>query len=219
MTTSTSSKSSQPGPAVIKVGGSLLEWPELPRRLEAFLNNERRTGDPSSAPIILIAGGGPVADLIRTMDRIHGLGEEQAHWLAIDAMNLSAGILAALLPGAVVVDRPDAIDRACDRGQIAVLAPRRFLEDIDNRRPDPLPASWDVTSDSIAARIATGLNASRLVLLKSASLTPGAGLAEAARLGLIDPVFPSVARELKIVEYVCLREAGTTINATKTLSW
>ena len=81
-----------------------------------------------------------------------------------------------------------------------------------------MPASWDVTSDSIAARIAAGLHASRLVLLKSASLPPGADRAEAARLGLVDPVFPSVARELKIVEYVCLREAGTTFNATQTLS-
>ncbi len=203
---------------MIKVGGSLLQWPELPRRLVAFLDDDRRDRDLTRSRCILIAGGGPAADLIRTMDRIHGLGDEQAHRLAIHALDLNAWILASLLPGCVVVDRPEAVDQAFDRGQIAVLAPRRLLEEIDNRRPDPLPASWDVTSDSIAARIAVGLGASRLVLLKSASLPPGVGRAEAAKLGLVDPFFPSVARELKVVEYVCLREIGTTFNATKTLS-
>ena len=69
-------------------------------------------------PFTLIAGGGPAADLIRTMDRIHGLGDEQAHWLAIDALDLNARILASLLPGCVVVDRPEEIHPACDRGQI-----------------------------------------------------------------------------------------------------
>jgi aspartokinase-like uncharacterized kinase len=117
----------------------------------------------------------------------------------------------------VVVNGPEELHLACDRGQIAVLAPRRFLEDDDDRRRDPLPASWDVTSDSIAARIAAGLNASRLVLLKSASLPCGVDCAQAARLGLVDPFFPVVARELEIVEYVCLREAST-FNAAKTLS-
>jgi aspartokinase-like uncharacterized kinase len=152
------------------------------------------------------------------MDRIHGLGDQRAHRLAIHALDFSARILESLLPGSVVVDRPEVIDAVSARGHIAVLAPRRFLEELDERRPDPLPASWDVTSDSIAARIAAGLHASRLVLLKSASLPFGADRAAAARLGLVDPFFPSVARELKTVEYVCLREAGTTFNATKTLS-
>jgi 5-(aminomethyl)-3-furanmethanol phosphate kinase len=212
------SKSILPGPTVIKVGGSLLDWSELPGRLVAFLDDVRQAQEPSRFPFALIAGGGPTADLVRTMDRIHRLGAEKSHWLAIQALDLNAHFLASLMPGSVVVEQPESIDECCDRGQIAVLAPRRFLEDIDLGRPDPLPASWDVTSDSIAARIAAGLHASRLVLLKSASLPHGVNRAEAAWLGLVDPFFPSVASELKIVEYVCLREAGTTFMATKTLS-
>lgn len=213
-----SSESILPGPTVIKVGGSLLSWSELPGRLAAFLDDVRQAQDPLRFPLALIAGGGPTADLVRMMDRIHRLGDEKSHRLAIHALDLNAHLLASLLPGAMVVETPESIDACCDRGQIAVLAPRRFLEDIELGRPDPLPASWDVTSDSIAARIAVGLHASRLVLLKSASLPHGVIRAEAAWLGLVDPFFPSVASELKIVEYVCLREAGTTFLATKTLS-
>src|SRR4051794_38943363 len=124
MITSTNSTSTQPRPTVIKVGGSLLEWPELPRRLAGFLN-DRRAGDLSTSHCILIAGGGTIVNQIRTLDRIHGLGDERAHRLAIHALDLSARILASLLPGSVVVDGPEAIDAVSDRGQIAVLAPRR----------------------------------------------------------------------------------------------
>src|SRR4051812_9509912 len=102
------------GPTVIKVGGSLLEWPELPGRLAAFLDDHRRAGDPSASPFTLIAGGGTAADMIRTLDRIHGLGDERAHWLAVDVLDLNARILASLLPGCVVVDRPEEIHPACD---------------------------------------------------------------------------------------------------------
>jgi aspartokinase-like uncharacterized kinase len=218
MSTSASPILAQPGRIVIKVGGSLLEWPELPRRLTQFLEDCRVAGGSSRPNIALMAGGGPAADLVRTMDRIHGLGDEQAHRLAIDALELNARILASLLPGCTVVERPDEIDRVCDRGQVAVLSPRRFLEESDGRRTDPLPASWDITSDSIAARLAADLRASRLVLLKSASLPDGADRAEAARLGLVDPFFPSVARQLEIVVYVCLREVGTSFVGAKTLS-
>jgi hypothetical protein len=50
---------------------------------------------------------------------------------------------------------------------------------------DRLPASWDVTSDSIAAWLASRLNADELVLLKSIDLPP-AGIAAAVRSGAVD---------------------------------
>src|SRR5271165_5143987 len=90
-------------PVVIKVGGSLLDWPELPGRLAAFLARCRDEDPAGGGTFLLMAGGGPAADLIRTMDRIHGLGDARAHWLAIRAMDLTAQLLSALLPGATVV--------------------------------------------------------------------------------------------------------------------
>jgi 5-(aminomethyl)-3-furanmethanol phosphate kinase len=69
-----------------------------------------------------------------------------------------------------------------------------------------LPENWDVTSDTIAARVAVHVAADRLTLLKSASLPPGTTRLEAARLGLVDPLLPIVAQPLKQVEYLNLRE-------------
>jgi aspartokinase-like uncharacterized kinase len=69
-----------------------------------------------------------------------------------------------------------------------------------------LPPSWDVTSDSIAARVAHLLRARELVLLKSAPLPPRVDRDEAARLGLVDPAFPEISSRLARVFYVNLRE-------------
>ena len=53
--------------------------------------------------------------------------------------------------------------RRSSAGRVPVLAPSRWL-----READPLPHSWDVTSDSIAAWVAGQAGASTLVLVKAA---------------------------------------------------
>src|SRR5262249_62419732 len=53
-------------------------------------------------------------------------------------------------------------------GLVPILAPSRWL-----READPLPHSWDVTSDSIAAWIASRVGARRLVLIKPPGATGG----------------------------------------------
>jgi aspartokinase-like uncharacterized kinase len=67
----------------------------------------------------------------------------------------------------------------------------------------PLPHSWDVTSDSIAARVAAELQA-ELVLLKSTP-PPSDDLPAAAASGYVDPYFPTAAAGLQSVRFVNLR--------------
>jgi 5-(aminomethyl)-3-furanmethanol phosphate kinase len=190
--------------AVIKIGGSLFNWPELPVRLEAFLGDHfPMTG--VERPL-LIAGGGPAADLVRDLDRIHRLGDAKAHHLALHAMDLSAFMLSTLIPGTVSIDSLDAVWRALAHRKVPILAPRRTIHAIDDSPRDPLPANWDVTSDTIAAWIAAHVKGSRLILLKSAPLGGHASLRKAARAGLVDPVFPDAAKSLNRVEYLNLRD-------------
>jgi hypothetical protein len=176
---------------VIKVGGSLLTWPELPARFAVFLTSGPGRDLCASKDIVLLAGGGPAADVVRSIDQIHGLGDLRAHRLAIAALDLTAKLLAAIVPGSAVVHRPEALRSIWNLGKLPILSPDRFLEDHDDRGLDPLPASWDVTSDTIAARIAVHLDASRLILLKSRALPRGTRLSNAASLGLVDPMFPT----------------------------
>lgn len=183
----------------MKVGGSLLDWPALPDRLRAYLDDRR------GARLVLLAGGGPAADVIRDLDRIHALGDERAHHLALHALDLSAAVLAALVPGLEVVRFVASFGLVWAGGRTPVLAPRRFLEEDDRTSAGPLAHTWDVTSDAIAARLADRLGASELALLKSAPLPPGTGRDAAARLGLVDPTFPGAAQRLGRVTYLDLR--------------
>src|SRR4051812_37350042 len=121
---------------LVKVGGSLLDWPELPRRLRSFLDHETHHG--TEVKIVLIVGGGAAADFIRGMDRIHHLGDDAAHRLAIHSLDLSAQVLQALLPGSSVVADPDEFQSAWDRGEVPIFAPRRFLERLDDPHADRL---------------------------------------------------------------------------------
>jgi aspartokinase-like uncharacterized kinase len=188
-------------PVVIKVGGSLFDWPELPGRLTALVDDQRT----ANSRIVLIAGGGPAADFVRQLDRTFALGDVPAHHLAVRTLDLTAHVLAALVPGLVVVDAPPALDSAWAQGMAPVFAPYRWLDQTERRRAEPLPPSWDVTSDSIAARLAVELDAAALVLLKSTPLPHGTDRRAAARLGLVDPHFPDVSSGLSRVVYLDFR--------------
>ena len=189
---------------VVKVGGSLLDWPGLPTRLGELL---ARSGDDRP---VLIVGGGRFVDGVRDLDQIHQIGEARSHSLALHALDFTARVLAALMPTLVVIDGPERLAEVWERKEVPILAPRRFL-DADDRLPDPLPHAWTTTSDSIAARVAVRLGASELILLKSAPLPSGCSREEAARLGLVDPEFARASEELPAVSYVNLRDPGERV--------
>jgi aspartokinase-like uncharacterized kinase len=189
-------------PVVIKVGGSLFDWPALPRRLGALLD-ERRL---AHQHIVLLPGGGRAADFVRQIDHTFALGDLPAHRLAIRSLDLTAHVLATIVPGLDVIDDPGGLGGVWQQRRIPVLAPYRFLEEIDPDAHEPLPCSWDLTSDSIAARIAVHLAATELLLLKSAPLPLGTSRREAAELGLVDSLFPEVSHRLRQVIYLNLRD-------------
>jgi 5-(aminomethyl)-3-furanmethanol phosphate kinase len=138
---------------VVKVGGSLFDWPELGDRLNAWL------AQLEARHVLLIPGGGATADAIRRLDRVHPLGADAGHWLAIRAMSVNAAFLGELVPSAPIVS--DLLET-----RLQVLDALAFFR-ADEGRADHLPAGWHVTSDSLAVRAATLLKASELILLKS----------------------------------------------------
>jgi aspartokinase-like uncharacterized kinase len=189
-------------PVVVKIGGSLLEWEALPERLRAYLDSRR------AERLALVVGGGRAVDLIRDLDRVHGLGQERSHHLALRALDLTAHLLAALVVGLEVVSRLDRLDRVWSEGRTPILATRDVLAEVDRGSCEPLPHTWDVTSDSIAARLAAHLRAAELVLLKSTSLPAGSDRVGAARSGLVDPAFSDAAKTIERITYLNLRDPG-----------
>jgi len=141
---------------VVKLGGGLLA------HAECFETALRRIESAARAePLLIVPGGGPFADAVRHADERFRPGDSAAHWMAVLAMDQHAHLIAARLSGGVIVRTAAEAVAAIDAGSIPVLAPYRWLRDAD-----PLPHSWDVTSDSIAAWVAGALGARRLVLVK-----------------------------------------------------
>jgi 5-(aminomethyl)-3-furanmethanol phosphate kinase len=147
-------------PTVVKVGGGLLgALGALDRVCDAVAVLGGRE------PLVVVPGGGPLADAVRELDREVGLSPEAAHWMAILAMDQYAHLLSERIPGGRLVEEPGAIAAVLAAGEIAVLAPTRWL-----RAADALPHSWDATSDTVAAFVAGALDAVRLVLVKPAEV-------------------------------------------------
>jgi 5-(aminomethyl)-3-furanmethanol phosphate kinase len=161
---------------VAKVGGSLFDLPDLAERLSRWL-----------APlpsVLVVPGGGPMVDAIRRLDRLHQLGEEAAHWLALHALSVNAQFLARLLPGAEVTSALPETMRGC-----RILDPYAVMR-TDDMNPDHLPHLWQVTSDSLAVRVAALAEAQELVLLKSVDWDVAQPWQAALDAKIVDAYFP-----------------------------
>ncbi|MFN8457286.1 MAG: hypothetical protein U0401_21950 [Anaerolineae bacterium] len=142
--------------ALIKIGGSLYARPDLPAITTVWATTA------ASHKLILLPGGGPFADQVRAADARFHLSHSTAHWMAILAMDQYAYLLANLIPQAVLVRDIVTAEDVCTTGRLAILAPSTLLLQLD-----PLPHSWQITSDSIAAWLAYYTRIPLLVLLKS----------------------------------------------------
>jgi 5-(aminomethyl)-3-furanmethanol phosphate kinase len=138
---------------VIKVGGGLAREAGD----GALRTLCRAIGDAGARyPLLVVPGGAAFADAVREQDSRFNLRAATSHRMAILAMDQFGWLLSDLIPGGV----PCTKVAASARGRIPILLPTALLAS------DPLPASWEVTSDSIAARVAGAANAGRLVLVK-----------------------------------------------------
>lgn len=171
-------------PLVIKLGGSLLRRPGWPEAVGSLLEREAV----GRAATWLVIGGGPVVDGLRQLDQIEPQPPERMHRLAITAVSLTARLVAERLklplidaPAAATVAVLDVSQAACG----PVLA--------------PLPCSWAVTSDSIAAAVAAAWLA-ELLLIKS-SAPPRGSLASLSESGWLDGHFPTASREVAAIRW------------------
>jgi aspartokinase-like uncharacterized kinase len=196
---------SQPRPfTVFKIGGSLFDLPELPDVIEQVLAQR-----PESAPL-LVAGGGAAADVVRNWDEVHHLGEAPAHELALEAMDLTAFLLARFFPDARLVRSEPQARMAASDGVVSILCVGCFIKAAEAQGHAPLEHSWRVTSDSIAAWTASVL-AAELVLVKSVPAPLDMALTAAASAGLVDEYFPAVAANLATIGWVNARDPDPVI--------
>lgn len=165
--------------AVIKLGGSLLDLPDLVTRLEELSVHW------GPRPL-LVVGGGEAADLVRAWDQRFQIGEQRSHWLALDSLELTARLLTTLWPRSSVA-RIDQMAETWQQSRKPIISPREWFERAAaNLLPSP-PQTWDTTTDTIAAWVAGLCQASELWLLKSVDAPQS--LSEATDAGQVDAHF------------------------------
>jgi len=168
--------------AIVKLGGSLASSPSLRAWLDVFASA-------GAGRMVIVPGGGPFADAVRALQRQHGFDDASAHHMALLAMEQYGRMLIGMQSGLVGADTASAIGYALARGEVPVWMPSVMVLACSD-----IPASWDVTSDSLAAWLAGVLHATLLVLVKSVHVTEAqATLAELVRRGWVDPEFPRFA--------------------------
>ncbi|MCJ7721009.1 delta 1-pyrroline-5-carboxylate synthetase [Candidatus Bathyarchaeota archaeon] len=140
--------------AVLKVGGSLAEEPtslvSLCRMLSVLAKAHR---------IVVVPGGGEFADTVRRHDRTYGFSKRVAHQMAILAMDQYGLLLSDFAPDSYVAYNQEEISSSVS-GILPIFLPSKHMF-----HKDPLEHSWDVTSDTIAAHIASVLHAEKLILV------------------------------------------------------
>jgi 5-(aminomethyl)-3-furanmethanol phosphate kinase len=163
--------------AIVKLGGSHAAGAHLKDWLAAIAAE--------AGAIVIVPGGGPFAEAVRTAQAPVGYDDRAAHVMALMAMAQFGLALASLNPALELTASRSAIRRALKAGRVPVWSPEPMA------RVAALPESWDLTSDSLAAWLAGALRASRLVLVKHGrpdTATVVAG--DLAARGIVDPLFP-----------------------------
>ena len=101
---------------------------------------------------VVVVGGGRVVDALRELDRRQPMPAEVSHRLAIQAMSLTAELVAQRMNEATKVAKLEQLRLSTPCG-VQILEVEQFMSE-DSGSANALPAGWHVTSDSIAARIA-----------------------------------------------------------------
>ncbi len=190
-----------PTACVVKVGGSLLDFPALVPALREWLASW------PMFPVVLVWGGGAWVDFVRELYQRYALDENETHWLAVRLLDVSARLGKLLLPEAEFCSDYAMLESLVRRSvrQSIIFSPEQFLQQVEpGLFQKRLPADWTVTSDSIAARLATALRA-ELVLLKAADPPQPAALEQLCRTGYVDAFFPHAVLPLQKVTVVNLR--------------
>ena len=154
------------GPLVVKIGGSLMDV------VDPIITLFKKR----HLSVLIVPGGGMFAGQVRET----GIAGDAAHWMAVAAMEQMGWFISSRGVSPVTSLR---VPR-----QVEVLLPYILLRDAD-----PLPHSWDVTSDTISAWIASSLSLP-LILLKSVDGIRSGGtlqdhITEEVPTGDVDPCF------------------------------
>lgn len=170
------------GPVVVKLGGSLAFSHDLQQWIVACTTCAGR--------VVIVPGGGPFADTVRSAQAQMQFDDLAAHQMAVLAMEQYGRALVSRNALLALADTADAIRHCLARQHVPVWSPARMVFGASDIAP-----SWDVTSDSLAAWLSGSIGAARLLVVKSVALAPRRERCESlVATGILDKAFPRYLR-------------------------
>lgn len=171
------------GLTVVKLGGSYAFSSDLQGWLAAIVSN---AGD-----IVLVPGGGPFADAVRSAQPRMGFDDDAAHHMALLGMDQYGRALAALNKRFTPAASIAGIRRALRAGNVPVWSPTEMV-----LKRNDIPRSWEVTSDGLAAWLACRIGARRVLLIKHVDPPPDPiRIEDLVARGVVDRSFAAFLRD------------------------
>ena len=165
-------------PVIVKLGGSYAFSAQRDDWLDAIEGCAGRA--------ILVPGGGPFADAVRTVQEEMGYDDRAAHHMGLLAMEQYGCALASLRPRFKLASSVEEIRGVLAQGGVPVWAPARMV-----LAATGLPECWELSSDSLSAWLAGILGVGRLLLVKRIAGPQAChSAANLAAAGVVDALFP-----------------------------
>jgi 5-(aminomethyl)-3-furanmethanol phosphate kinase len=173
-------------PVVVKIGGSFA--------FSAILTDWIRALTSCAGHVVIVPGGGPFADAVRTAQRRMGFDDRAAHLMSLLAMEQFGHALICCHDLLQPADSIERIERHLAAQRVPVWMPARMAA----AAPDVEP-SWRVTSDSLAAWLSGTIGADRLVLVKHVSALSGLEQCQdLTAMGVVDEAFAQYLRKAAV---------------------
>lgn len=163
---------------VIKLEGSLIGTPELSKWLDVV----ERNGD---GKVVIVPGGGFLADAIRDVQKRAYLNDETAHRMAVLSMDQYGLLMLGTNPKLVgAKSELEIAERGWQHRGIVWFPSNMVHADTE------IPMNKHMTSDSLAAWLASKLDVSHVVIVKSVEHThTQANVQDLAQSGMLDAFF------------------------------
>ena len=142
---------------VVKLGGSLYSSELLQVWVDAIASLNHHE-------IIIVPGGGPFADQVRSASNDWKIDDETAHDMAVLAMQQYGYLIASLNRDVLPLSSIDSLSFGSNKKAFIWFPYQDVIEKCD------YPKSWHVTSDSIALWLANYISAEKLCMIKSADI-------------------------------------------------
>jgi dihydroneopterin aldolase len=171
------------GLTVVKLGGSYAFSSDLPGWLAAIAS--------SAGDIVLVPGGGPFADAVRSAQPRMGFDDDAAHHMALLGMDQYGRALAALNKRFTPAASIAGIRRALRAGNVPIWSPTEMV-----LKRNDIPRSWEVTSDGLAAWLACRIGARCVLLIKHVDPPPDPiRIEDLVARGVVDRSFAAFLRD------------------------